>query len=152
MKYLFSRFAAVLLSAALALAVVSCEKEDNDDNNSGETGRSEFSQSSPWSVIGTIGGSSWDKDITMQSSGDWHAAFDVSVAASDEFKFRKNKGWDTNFGASSVKVGEKISLVPGGDNIKLPAGTYDMYICELTQTGYILKAGSKFTHADEGKV
>lgn len=152
MKYRFSRFAAVLLSAALALAVVSCEKEDNDDNNSGETGRSEFSQSSPWSVIGTIGGSSWDKDITMQSSGDWHAAFDVSVAASDEFKFRKNKGWDTNFGASSVKVGEKISLVPGGDNIKLPAGTYDMYICELTQTGYILKAGSKFTHADEGKV
>lgn len=152
MNYRFSRFAAVLLSAALALAVVSCEKEDNDDNNSGETGRSEFSQSSPWSVIGTIGGSGWDKDITMQSSGDWHAAFDVSVAASDEFKFRKNKGWDTNFGASSVKVGEKISLVPGGDNIKLPAGTYDMYICELTQTGYILKAGSKFTHADEGKV
>ena len=150
MKYRFSRFAAVLLSTVLALAVVSCEKEDNDDNNSGETGRSEFSQSSPWSVIGTIGGSSWDKDITMQSSGDWHAAFDVSVAASDEFKFRKNKGWDTNFGASSVKVGEKISLVPGGDNIKLPAGTYDMYICELTQTGYILKAGSKFTHADEG--
>ena len=152
MKYRIYRFAAVLLSAVLAFSVVSCQKEDKDDDDSGVVSQSDFTQSSPWTVIGTIGGSSWDKDIAMKSDGTWHAAFDVTVAATDEFKFRKNKGWDTNFGASGAKVGEKVSLVPGGDNIKLPAGTYDFYISETTQTGYFLKAGSKFTHADEGKV
>ena len=152
MKYRIYRFAAVLLSAVLAFSVVSCQKEDKDDDDSGVVSQSDFTQSSPWTVIGTIGGSSWDKDIAMKSDGTWHAAFDVTVAATDEFKFRKNKGWDTNFGASGAKVGEKVSLVPGGDNIKLPAGTYDFYISETTQTGYFLKAGSKFTHAGEGKV
>ena len=152
MKYRIYRFAAVLLSAVLALSVVSCQKEDKDDDDSGEVvSQSDFTQSSAWTIVGTVAGG-WDKDIAMKSDGTWHAAFNVTVAATDEFKFRKNKGWDTNFGASNVKVGEKIALVPGGDNIKIAAGTYDMYICELTQTGYILTAGSKFTHADEGKV
>ena len=153
MKYRIYRFAAVLLSAVLALSVVSCQKEDKDDDDSGEVvSPSAFTQSSPWTIIGTLQGTSWNTDFEMKSDGTWHAAFNVTVASGEEFKFRKNKGWDTNFGASNVKVGEKIALVPGGDNIKIAAGTYDMYICELTQTGYILKAGTKFTHADEGKV
>ena len=154
MKRTFTRFAAVLLSAVLAFSLASCEKEDNpsNENNTSTLSPSDFTQSSPWTIIGTIGGANWDKDIAMKTDGTWHAAFNVSVAASEEFKFRKDKGWGTNFGASGVKVGEKISLVPGGDNIKIAAGTYDMYICELTQTGYILKAGSAFTHADEGRL
>ena len=152
MQYRFPRFLALLTVAMLAFSAVSCEKDDTDEEGGGSAGKSEFTQSSPWTLIGTLSGSSWDKDFEMKSNGDWHAAFDVVVTATDEFKFRKNRGWDTNFGASSVKVGEKISLVPGGDNIKLPAGTYDMYISELTQSGYILKAGSKFTHANEGQV
>ena len=152
MKYRIYRFAAVLLSAVLAFSVVSCQKEDKDDDDSGVVSQSDFTQSSPWTIIGTIGGANWNNDIAMKSDGTWHAAFSVSVASGEEFKFRKNKGWDTNFGASNVKVGEKVSLVPGGDNIKLPAGTYDFYISETNQIGYFLTAGSKFTHADEGKV
>ena len=152
MKYRIYRFAALLLSAVLALSVASCQKEDNDDDNGEVVSPSAFTQSSPWTIIGTLQGTSWNTDFEMKSDGTWHAAFNVAVASGEEFKFRKNKGWDTNFGASNVKVGEKISLVPGGDNIKIAAGTYDMYICELTQTGYILKAGEKFTHADEGQV
>ena len=153
MKHRIYRFAALLLSTVLALSVVSCQKEDKDDDDNGEViSQSDFTQSSAWTIIGTLQGTSWNQDFEMKSDGTWHAAFNVAVASGEEFKFRKNKGWDTNFGASGVKVGEKISLVPGGDNIKIAAGTYDMYICELTQTGYILKAGTKFTHADEGKV
>ena len=152
MKYRIYRFAALLLSAVLALSVASCQKEDNDDDNGEVVSPSAFTQSSAWTIIGTLQGTSWNQDFEMKSDGTWHAAFNVTVASGEEFKFRKNKGWDTNFGASGVKVGEKISLVPGGDNIKIAAGTYDMYICELTQTGYILKAGEKFAHADEGQV
>ena len=135
---------AYLLTAILALAAVSCQDDP--------LGSDEFTKNSPWSIIGTIGGSSWDNDIEMKSNGDWHAAFGVTVKSGDEFKFRKDKSWDVNLGASSVKVGEKISLSMGGDNIKVPAGTYDMYLTEGNQIGYILKAGDKFTHQSESKV
>ena len=66
MKRTFTRFAAVLLSAVLAFSLVSCEKEDNPskDNNENKESTldpSDFSQTSPWSVIGTIGGANWTR-------------------------------------------------------------------------------------------
>lgn len=151
MKSRFPHIALWLLTAVLGLSLLSCEKDKKDNEGDNSISPSEFTQSSPWSLIGTLSGSSWDKDFEMKSNGTWHAIFSVQIADGNEFKFRKNKGWDTNFGASNVKVGEKISLAQGGDNIKLPGGTYDMYISELNQIGYILKAGSAFTHADEGE-
>ena len=142
-----------LLVLAAAAALFSCTKTGNPDNQDNKEEQtipaSSFDKNSPWSVIGTVGGDSWTKDIAMKTNGSWHAAFNVTVTASDEFKFRKNKGWDVNFGASSPKVGEKVSLLQGGDNIKLPAGTYDLYIAETSQTGYFLAAGSDFTHGAE---
>jgi len=147
----------LLAMAVLLVTGAACVKTAPEGQTPGGSDNtipaSSFNQSSPWSIIGTIGGDNWTKDIAMKTNGTWHAAFGVSVAASEEFKFRKNKNWeDVNYGASSVKVGEKISLVQGGDNIKLPAGTYDLYIAETTQVGYVLKAGSAFTHGDEGKM
>ena len=139
----------LLLVLAASVAVFSCTKPDAGDNNS-TVSPSSFNKASEWSVVGL--GGDWNKDLAMKTDGSWHAAFNVTIAASDQFKFRKNKGWDVNFGASSAKVGEKVSLSQGGDNIKLPAGTYDLYIAETTQIGYFLKAGSAFTHADEARV
>ena len=148
----------LLFVLAAAVAVFSCTKpEQNQDQNQEQEQdntipASAFNQTSAWTVIGTIGGSNWDKDIAMKTNGTWHVAFNVTVTASDQFKFRKNKSWDVNLGASSVKVGEKVSLSMGGDNIKLPAGTYDLYIAETTQIGYFLTAGSTFNHGGEGAV
>lgn len=138
----------VIAMLSASFLFFSCVK----DPDGGETvDTSAFNKTSAWSIVGPVAGG-WDQDIVMKTDGNWHAAFNVDVAANSEFKFRKNKSWDSNFGASSVTVGEKISLIPGGDNIKLPAGKYDMYIAETTQTGYILKAGSKFTHASDATV
>lgn len=139
----------LLLVLAASVAVFSCTKPDQGSPE-GTIPASAFTKASEWSVVGL--GGDWSKDLAMKTDGSWHAAFNVTIAASDQFKFRKNKGWDVNFGASSAKVGEKVSLSQGGDNIKLPAGTYDLYIAETTQIGYFLKAGSAFTHADEAKV
>ncbi len=139
----------LLLVLAAAAAVFSCTKPDAGDNNS-TVSPSSFNKASEWSVVGL--GGDWSKDLAMKTDGSWHAAFNVTVTASDEFKFRKNKSWDVNFGAASPKVGEKVNLSQGGGNIKLPAGTYDLYIAETTQIGYFLKAGSAFTHADDAKV
>ena len=145
-------YALTLALLSVSVALWSCHKDpDPDDNGGGVVKQKEFTQASKWSLVGAIGGSSWDKDFEMKSNGDWHAIFDVTVAAGDEFKFRYDKAWDTNYGASSVTVGEKIAFVQGGDNIKIPAGKYDMYIAPANQIGYILKAGSKFEHAGEGK-
>ncbi len=142
-----------LAVVASVLAVVACTKPETQTNTGDNTTPSSaFTQASAWSVIGTIGGDSWSKDIAMKTDGTWHAAFGVNVTASDQFKFRKNGNWDINFGSSSVKVGEKVSLSQGGDNMKLPAGSYDMYLGETAQVAYFLPAGTAFTHADDAKV
>lgn len=146
----------LLFILAAAVAVFSCTKQEQEQNQNQEQGQgqenitpaSAFNQTSPWSIVGPVAGG-WDKDIAMKTDGNWHVAFNVSIAASDEFKFRKNKNWDVNFGASSPKVGEKVALSMGGANIKLPAGTYDLYIAETTQIGYFLTAGTDFTHGSE---
>ena len=111
-----------------------------------------FTQSSAWSVIGTIGGDSWTRDIAMSSNGTWHATFGVNITASDEFKFRFNRDWGTNFGAASglittEPVGEEFSLWQGGANIKVPAGTYDLYLNPGSAVAIILPAGSAFSRA-----
>ena len=142
---------ALFIALAGFAAFTSCNPETVVDDNGNTLKQSDFKQTSQWSLIGKINGTSWDQDFVLKSNGDWHAIFNVTVAATDEFKFRYNKDWGTNFGASSVKVGEKISLAQGGDNIKIPAGTYDMYIAPMNGIGYILPAGTAFTHADEGK-
>jgi len=146
MKASLSRIALFL---ALACMLSACKK-DPVDNPGGGVKQSDFNQTSQWSLVGTLGGTNWNTDFTMKTNGSWHALFNISIAASDKFKFRFNKGWAVNFGASNVKVGEKATLVQDGDDIKLPAGNYDIYISPENCIGYFLKAGSKFTHADEG--
>ena len=137
-----------VLLIALA-AITSCKKDPAELGG--------FTKTSTWSLVGKINGSSWDKDFALKSSGDWHAIFDVTVTASDEFKFRNNGKWEENLGTgaadtkTTVSAGSKIILTSGGGNIKIAAGVYDMYIAPTNQIAYIIKAGSKFTHADEGK-
>lgn len=146
-KYLF-------LAAFAFVMAVACEKDKPENDNTGNVVKpSEFTQSSPWTIIGTIGGSSWDKDIEMKSNGNWHAAFNVAIKASDEFKFRMNRAWDSNFGfpGGKVSVNTKLSVVQGGDNMKgLPDGNYDLYLAPANCICYILPAGAEFTHASDG--
>ena len=166
MKYPTSRILALLLMAALSVPFVSCDKDhtrpftidDGDEKTETALTRDDFSSTSTWSLIGTLSGSSWDRDFAMRSAGDWHAAFDVAVTSTDEFKFRQNADWGTNYGAgasdskTSVTVGTQIALTQGGGNIQVAAGTYDIYLAPAAQIAYILPAGSAFTHASEGKV
>ena len=140
------------ITLTAALAVFSCTKPESPASEGDNTvPASAFSKTSEWSIVGPLAGG-WDKDLAMKTDGVWHAVFNVQSNGTEEFKFRKNKNWDTNFGASSVKVGEKVALSMGGDNMNLPAGTYDIYLAEATQIAYFLKAGSEFKHADEGKI
>ena len=117
----------MFLAITVSLAV-SCDPEDgpidNDNHHQDQTPtveltRKDFTATSTWSLIGTLSGSNWDRDFEFKSAGDWHAAFDVTVTATDEFKFRQNRSWDFNFGAgasgskTTVTAGVKISLTTG---------------------------------------
>ena len=72
-----------------------------------------------WNIIGLNG--NWSDDITAtENNGVWTVR--VNVEADTEFKWRKDGGWDQNYGGTFVTLGEPFAAVPGGDNIKLAPG------------------------------
>ena len=96
-------------------------------------------EESTWGVTGAIAsaGINWDSDIAMVTDGTWHVAKGVVLSANDQFKFRKDHGWDTNFGAGPditeepyvVTLGVEQPAGPGGKNLAVPAdGTYDLLV------------------------
>ena len=145
------KFRHMLAILAIAAAAVACHKDNGDDTPGGDLPKSAFTAQSEWSIIGSIGGDSWKTDITMKTNGIWHAAFGISIKATEEFKFRMGKSWETvNFGGSSITPGEKARLVLSGGNLKVPGGTYDIYLAPEQSIAYFIKSGAKFRHASEG--
>ena len=83
----------------------------------------------PWTLIGTISESNWDKDFAMTDAGDqlvWKMSR-VETHDGEVFKFRMNGAWTVNLGADgdfvavdgAVKTWE-LALKQDGDNIVLP--------------------------------
>ncbi len=74
---------------------------------------------SGWNVIGLNG--NWDEDvIATENAGVWTVR--VNAPEDTEFKWRKDGGWDENYGGDLVNIGEAFPAFAGGNNIKLPAG------------------------------
>lgn len=141
----------ILTILVIAAAAVACHKDPSGDND----GRSKYTASSQWSIIGSIGGDDWTKDIALKTDGTWHVVYNLTISGSDEFKFRFDKNWDINLGlasGASLNPGTKGILAPGGGNLKIAAGTYDVYLAPENAVAYFLRAGEKFTHASEGAV
>ena len=78
-----------------------------------------------WNIIGLNG--DWENDIrATESNGVWTAY--ITAEGDTEFKWRKDGGWDENFGGTFVKLGEPFEAVPGGDNIKVAAGFWKVVL------------------------
>lgn len=91
----------------------------------------DYTENSPWSVIGTF--SNWERDYPMWINGSLHVAKNISLSAGDNFKFRKNKDWEENFGmgsgVSSYTLGDYFDITQGGDNIVIAEdGVYDLIL------------------------
>ena len=115
--------------------------------------RSKMTETSPWGVIGSIAstGNSWSADEPMVTDGTWHACLGLTIGASDEFKFRKDAGWDVNFGGDFVALGEPFAVKQDGANIKgLEDGTYDLFLNPETALVIIVKAGDPVTLPSDG--
>ena len=84
-----------------------------------------------WNIIGLNG--DWENDvIAAQDGGKWTAYITANDATS--FKWRKDGGWDENFGAPGEEepymctLGEAFEAVAGGKNIGVPAGFYKVVL------------------------
>ena len=83
---------------------------------------------SDWSVIGTVGGTSWDTDFAMVASGDLFVIKDFALAADNEFKIRFKKDWEVNRGGEYAELGKGFEVTQGGANIKPGLdGNYDIW-------------------------
>ena len=101
-----------------------------------------------WGVVGTINGWGGESDVHMTVSGDFWVAKGVSLAADDQFKFRKDEDWAENIGAAGdvepfvVELGTKYVGAAGGKNLSVPAdGKYDFYVNPDEMTFYVMAEG-----------
>ena len=71
-----------------------------------------------WSLIGTIGETSWDADLDMTNvTGDIWEVKNVAITADDEFKIRADHDWGTSVGGPEANSTSTID----------PANPYDVY-------------------------
>ena len=103
----------------------------------------EHTQASTWSVIGALSNYeiNWDGDLPMTTNGKTFVAQGIKISKDDQFKFRKDAGWDTNFGAPGdvepfvVNLGSESPAAAGGKNLAVPEdGIYDLILDPDGQT------------------
>ena len=92
----------------------------------------EYTQSSNWSVIGSLSAYeiSWDKDLEMWTDGAGnHVAAHVQLCAGDEFKFRQDKAWTVNMGGTFSSLDAEFEVTQDGANIVVGAdGIFDLFV------------------------
>ncbi len=112
----------------------------NDISNAQVPSESE-PQETVWYLVGSFNG--WtvgDAAYVMDVVGDYHVYYDFTLDADEEVKFNAG-GWDNNRGGSSFAVNSAVSVWQGGDNLRVPAGTYDVYMNFDTNTVYFMDSG-----------
>ena len=111
---------------------------------------------STFGVIGVDG--DWDNDIVLYKTGkdNFFVAYGVEFKNTEsQFKIRKITSWEDpacNFGTTGTAKKSPNSVVgvyTHGDSgqIKVSAGTYDIYFDRLAGQVYIMEAGKSYTEA-----
>ena len=99
-----------------------------------------------WGLVGEY--NSWGEtpDVMLASDGTYLVAKGVEL--SGQVKFRKDGGWDVNFGAPGevepveIAVNTELELVAGGKNFTIAAGTYDVYLDDANAKAWFINDGS----------
>lgn len=99
-----------------------------------------------WGLVGEYNGWGATPDVMLASDGTYLAAKGVEL--SGQVKFRKDGGWDVNFGAPGdvepveITVNTELTLAAGGKNFTIAAGTYDVYLDEANAKAWFINDGS----------
>ena len=113
------------------------------------------------SIYGAIGvNNDWNNDIMLKKTSDENVfvAKGVEFTADGAFKVRKAGGWDdtANFGLESygevleINKGYVVITSGGSKDMKVPAGTYDIWFHLEKMHVYIMEAGIHPSTAGEG--
>jgi hypothetical protein len=76
----------------------------------------------------------------MTDEGDYDVYYGFE-SIGDELKFNAGD-WSNNRGGSFA-ADSAVSLYSGGDNIKVPAGVYDIYLNKKTDTAWFMTEGNR---------
>ncbi len=106
-----------------------------------------------WHLVGSFNG--WvagDPAYTMTAEGEYFVFRGFEVFESEvEMKFNYGSSWEINRGGDFTAVNEAVAVVYNGNNIKVPAGTYDVYLCadEAVDYAYFMEPGMTPVHPQE---
>lgn len=83
---------------------------------------------SDWGIVGTMTSWTANNDIAMYQDGDYFVAKNVTIASTDEFKFRKGGDWNKGGEIAGGITAPDTKRDGGWVNITVSkAGTYDVY-------------------------
>ena len=103
-----------------------------------------------WGIVGNMTDWGTKADIAMTKKTvaevEYWFADNFTVAATDEFKFRLNGVWGTELTAGAVTPDKECTVAAGAGNIKMAAGTYDVYL-DVANSKLFMMTGDK-TPAD----
>lgn len=103
-----------------------------------------------WYLVGGFNG--WtvgDMAYKMVKDGDYYVFKNFVLEADNEVKFNAG-GWDVNRGGETFSANAALDIAQDGSNLKVPAGTYDIYMTLATDKAYFMTDGK--TPADAGEV
>lgn len=99
-----------------------------------------------WGLVGEFSGWADGADVMLTTDGTYLVA--KGVALEGQFKFRKDGGWDVNFGAPGdvepfeLTPNAETELAAGGKNFTIAAGTYDVYLDEANAKAWFINDGT----------
>lgn len=83
------------------------------------------------SIIGGFNDWKADVDMTQTAPHNWYLRHKFTAAT--EMKFRADHEWTTSWGGQTAALADMIyCAAAGGDNLNIPAGTYDIYFNDIT--------------------
>jgi hypothetical protein len=114
---------------------------------------------SDWGIVGDLTNWADKQDITMYSYQGMYVAYNVTFKAAGGFKIRKGGTWNDayNYGLESsgnVTAGHYYNVITSGGSgdLKVPAGTYDIWFDLTGKKIYVLTPGGDPSEATLGTV
>ena len=120
----------------------------------------EYTEESRWGLIGSIASTnnSWifDEPMYTTTQGNKHVVRNLILGPNDEFKFRQDADWNTNWGSPGgigplvLEVGSAAEATASGGNYVVPVeGAYDLLLDENAGTITLYKAYQTYPDFDE---
>lgn len=104
-----------------------------------------------YGLVGTINNWGETADLVFEAveGKDYKVVKNVTLKAEDQIKIRVDQDWNENYGGEgetepyALAVDTKVTLVAGGKNMSMAAGSYDFYFYPKTKEFIAVAAGSE---------